>query len=236
METPLYLSDSYARTCHARVLAVADAKFVTLGTPLFAPRGGGLPSDMGKIFRGSDSFSVLFVSKKDGAVLHELDRPGLSAGDEVECALDWERRHRLMRMHTAGHILSAIMFRKGGILITGNAIDADKSRFDFSMENFDKAAFQSLIDEANTAIARNLEVSASYLAREEALKLPGMVKLAGALPPEVRELRIVKIGDIDEQADGGVHVKNTSEIGKIVFLSAENKGKSNRRVYFSLEP
>ncbi|MFA5930477.1 MAG: alanyl-tRNA editing protein [Candidatus Micrarchaeia archaeon] len=238
MENPLYLSDSYARTCSARVLSVAESKFATLDTQLFSPRGGGLASDTGKLVRKSDNaeFKVLYVVKKDGAIQHELDKEGLQAGDEVTCEIDWERRHRLMRSHTAGHILSAIIFRRNGILITGNSIDIDKSRFDFSMETFDKDAFQSLIDEANAAIARNLDVSVSHLAREQALLLPGMVKLAGALPPEVKELRIVKIGDVDEQADGGVHVKNTSEIGKIIFLSAENKGKSNRRVYFRLEP
>ena len=238
MENPLYLSDPYARTCSARVLAVTEGKFVTLDASIFSPRGGGLVSDTGKLMRKSDAavFPVLYVVKKDGAIQHEVEKEGLSAGDEVTCEIDWERRHRLMRSHTAGHILSAIMFRKNGILITGNAIDIDKSRFDFSMETFDKDAFQTLIDEANAAIARNLDVSVSHLAREQALLLPGMVKLAGALPPEVKELRIVKIGDVDEQADGGVHVKNTSEIGKIVFLSAENKGKSNRRVYFKLEP
>jgi len=220
------------------VLAVTDGKFVTLDASIFSPRGGGLVSDTGTLTRKSDgaAFPVLYVVKKDGIVSHEVGKEGLAAGDEVACEIDWGRRHRLMRSHTAGHILSAIMFRKSGILITGNSIDVDKSRFDFSMENFDKGAFQSLIDEANAAIALNLDVSVSHLAREEALKMPGMVKLAGALPPEVKELRIVKIGDVDEQADGGVHVKNTSEIGKIVFLSAENKGKSNRRVYFKLEP
>ena len=238
METPLYLSDSYARTCSARVQAVAEGKFITLDANIFSPRGGGLPSDMGKLVRKGDGavFPVLYAVKKDGAISHEVGKEGLTAGDEVTCEIDWERRHRLMRSHTAGHILSAIMFRKSGILITGNSIDIDKSRFDFSMETFNKEAFQSLIGEANAAIARNLDVTVSHLAREEALKLPGMVKLAGALPPEVKELRIVKIGDVDEQADGGVHVKNTSEIGKIAFLSAENKGKSNRRVYFRLEP
>ena len=238
MENPLYLSDSYARTCGARVIAVSDGKFAALDANIFSPRGGGLVSDTGKLVRKSDNaeFKVLYVVKKDGQVLHELDREGLRAGDEVTCEIDWERRHTLMRSHTAGHILSAIMFKRNGILITGNAIDVGKSRFDFSMETFDKDAFQSLIDEANAAIARNLDVSVSHLAREQALLLPGMVKLAGALPPEVKELRIVTIGDVDEQADGGVHVKNTSEIGKIVFLSAENKGKNNRRVYFSLAP
>ena len=238
MENPLYLSDSYARTCSARVLAVAEGKFAQLDVNIFSPRGGGLASDTGKLIRNSDGavFPVLYVVKKDGAIQHEVGKEGLAVGDEVTCELDWARRHTLMRSHTAGHILSAIMFKKNGILITGNAIDIDKSRFDFSMETFDKDAFQSLIDEANAAIARNLEVSVSNLPREQALLLPGMVKLAGALPPDVKELRIVKIGDVDEQADGGVHVKNTSEVGKIIFLSAENKGKNNRRVYFRLEP
>ncbi len=238
MENPLCLSDSYAHACVARVSSVVNGKFIALDSLLFAPRGGGLPSDTGKLVRKSDGaeFSVLFVSKKGAEVLHEVDKPGLQPGDEVECSLDWERRHRLMRMHTAGHILSAIMYKSGGIMITGNAIDTGKSRFDFSMENFDRDAFQKLIDEANSQIARNLEVTVRSLPREEALRLPGMVKLAGVLPPDVKELRIVKIGDVDEQADGGVHVKNTSEIGKIIFLSAENKGKSNRRVYFKIEP
>jgi Ser-tRNA(Ala) deacylase AlaX len=238
MAYALYLSDSYLRNCHSKVSGVIDGRFILLDNGLFSPRGGGLPSDTGKLLRKSDGavFSVLSVVKKDGLALHELDKEGLAVGDEVECSLDWGRRHRLMRMHTAGHILSAIMYKSGGILITGNSIDTDKSRFDFSMENFDREAFQRLIDQANSEIARNLDVTISYLAREEALKLPGMVKLAGTLPPEVRELRIVKIGDVDEQADGGVHVKNTREIGKIVFLGAENKGKSNRRVYFALEP
>ena len=265
MADPLYLSDSYARSCTAKVTAVTDGKFVSLDTSLFSPRGGGLVSDTGKITRGTDAFAVIAVTKKYGAILHEIAVPSaggaaegqaqsgatapasaageigavsrpLSVGDEVSCEIDWPRRHTLMRSHTAGHILSAIMYKSGGIMITGNSIDVDKSRFDFSMDNFDRDAFQALIDEANRQIARNLDVTASTLPRDDALLLPGIVKLAGVLPPDVLELRIVKIGDVDNQADGGVHVKNTSEIGKIAFISAENKGKSNRRIYFRLEP
>ncbi|MFA4983068.1 MAG: alanyl-tRNA editing protein AlaXM [Candidatus Micrarchaeia archaeon] len=236
MADALYLNDSCLQECAANVVFVKDGKFIELDRTVFYPRGGGQPTDIGKLTRGGEEFPVVSVSKSEGRILHEVSREGLIAGDEVECRIDWQRRHRLMRMHTAGHILSAIMFKSRGILITGNQIDADKTRFDFSMENFDKAAFQSLVDEANAAIARNLEVSVSYLPREEAMKLPGAVKLASALPPEVKELRMVKIGDVDFQADGGTHVKNTSEIGKIIFVGAENKGKANRRIYFSLEP
>lgn len=235
MDSALYLHDSYLKTCQSKVVSVKDNKYITLDRTVFYPRGGGQPSDTGKIIRNGEEFPVVAVAKADGAISHEVSKPGLTPGDSVECIIDWERRHRLMRMHTAGHILSAIMHR-GGILITGNQLDVDKTRFDFSMENFDRAAFQSLIDEANAAISRNLDITISFLPREEALKIEGAVKLAAALPPEIKELRMVKIGDVDYQADGGTHVRNTSEIGKIIFLSAENKGKNNRRITYGLEP
>jgi len=236
MAEQLYLNDSYLRTCKSKVIFVKDGKFIELDRTVFYPRGGGQPADTGKLMRGSEEFPVVSVAKSEGKILHEASREGLQAGDEVECQIDWERRYRLMKMHTAGHILSAIMFKQQGILITGNQIGPDKTRFDFSMENFDKAAFQTLVDGANAAISRNLEVLVSCLPREEAMKLQGAVKLAVALPPEVKELRMVKIGDVDFQADGGTHVKNTSEIGKLVFIGAENKGKANRRIYYSLDP
>ncbi len=253
MDGALYLWDSYLQTCKANVVSVKDAKSVVLDRTVFYPRGGGQPWDTGRIVRVSNGkeFPVVAVVKADGNVSHEISGTSAGAlagngagaaagdclqpGDEVECHIDWARRHKLMRMHTAGHVLGSIMYRKG-LLITGNQLDVDRTRFDFSMENFDKAAFQALVDEANAAIAGNLEVEVSSLPREEAMKIAGVVKLAVALPPDVPELRMVKIGDVDYQADGGTHVKNTSEIGKIVFLSAENKGKSNRRIYYGLEP
>lgn len=237
MDGALYLRDSYLQTCSSKVVSVKDGKFVVLDQTIFYPRGGGQPWDTGKLMRASDGkeFPVVAVVKADGNISHEITGEGLKEGEAVECKIDWVRRHKLMRMHTAGHVLGSIMYGKG-LLITGNQLDVDKTRFDFSMENFDKTAFQSLVDEANGAIARNLDVEITFLPREEALKVAGAVKLAVALPPDVPELRMVKIGDVDYQADGGTHVKNTSEIGKIVFLSAENKGKSNRRIYYGLEP
>ena len=148
MEGALYLHDSYLKSCTAKVLSVKDHKFITLDQTVFYARGGGQPWDTGKIIRGGEEFPVVAVVKSDGAISHEVSREGLQPGDSVTCEIDWARRHRLMRMHTAGHILSALMY-KAGILITGNQLDTDKTRFDFSMENFDKAAFQSLVDGAN---------------------------------------------------------------------------------------
>ena len=139
-----------------------------------------------------------------------------------------------MRSHTATHILAAVMHNDAGALITGNQIDLDKTRIDFSLENFDREQIGAYIKKTNEHIQRNLDVKTYFLPKDKAMKIPGVVKLAGALPPDIAELRIVEIGDVDLQADGGTHVKNTSEIGPIELVKCENKGKSNRRVYFRL--
>ena len=139
-----------------------------------------------------------------------------------------------MKMHTATHILSNVVNRETGALITGNSVAPDESRVDFSLEDFDKGKMEGYLEKVNEVVRRDLAVRTYFLKREEALAMPGMVKLAQAAPPDSAELRIVEIGDFDRQADGGVHVSKTSEIGRVLFLRADNKGKANRRVYFKL--
>ncbi|MFH1285954.1 MAG: alanyl-tRNA editing protein AlaXM, partial [Candidatus Micrarchaeota archaeon] len=230
----LCLSNSYARECDARVVEVVEPKKVVLDVNLFYPRGGGQPSDKGKLMKGSESFEVVNVEKKEGRVIHEVDREGLSVGDAVHCTLNWERRHKLMRMHTAAHVLAGVFSTETGALITGNQLEEDKTRFDFSLENFDRAKFDELVKKTNEATAKGVDVKVYSLPREEAFKIPGIVKLAGALPPSISVLRIVEITGMDTQADGGTHVKNTREIGKIGILNLENKGAKNKRIYFTL--
>ena len=140
-----------------------------------------------------------------------------------------------MRMHTTAHILSSVVNRETGALITGNQINPDESRVDFDLEQFDKEKMSTYIEQVNAAVGRRLEVKSFFMKREEVLKTPGLVKLANAAPPSVETLRIVQIGDVDTQADGGVHVKNTSEIGRVVGVRTENKGKKNRRLYYTVE-
>lgn len=236
MAKALYLEDSYAKECEAKVVSLLSPTEVVLDQTLFYPRGGGQPSDTGKILRGSDFFTVLEATKKDGETIHKVDKEGLQAGDSVKCELDWERRYRLMRSHTAAHVLSAVTAKMTGALITGNQLDLDKVRYDFNLENFDRDLLEKLIAEANTEIAKNASVKISSMPREEAMKIEGMVKLAGALPPSIAVLRIVEIEGIDTQADGGTHVRNTSEIGKLELVKMENKGATNRRIYFKLVP
>ena len=103
------------------------------------------------------------------------------------------------------------------------------------MENFDREKILKYIEDANNIIKQDLPVKVSYMQREEAMKIPGIVKLAAALPPNVETLRIVEIPGVDLQADGGTHVKSLSEIGTIEFVKAENKGKDNRRVYYTVK-
>lgn len=232
---PVYLKDSYLRECDAKVISVKDGKFAVLSENLFYPRGGGQPYDTGKILRGEEEFAVVFAGKFEGIISHEIDRTGLQEGDSVHCVLNWERRYKLMRSHTAAHALAAILNRKTGALITGNQIEEDKVRFDFSLEKFERETFEECVREANELFGKGAGVKTYYLAREEAMKIPGIVKLAGALPPSVENLRIVEIEGVDLQADGGTHVKDLKEIGEIEIVKMENKGKENRRVYFRLK-
>ena len=160
---------------------------------------------------------------------------GLKEGDKIKCVIDWDRRYKLMRLHTAAHLIASIFHNKGGALITGGNIELEKSRIDFSLENFDRNTIDEYAKLANELIQKDAPVKISYMKREEALKIPDMVKLANKMPPEVETLRIVEIEGIDKQADGGCHVKSLREIGTIEILKLENKGKSNRRVYFDVK-
>ena len=235
MTKALYLDDSYTKEFTAKVESIKDGKYVVLEETYFYPSSGGQPHDEGTIVKDGKEYPVVFVGKFDGKISHEVSEMGLEEGDEVSCVIDWERRYKLMRMHTAAHVVCAFFHDELGAQITGNQKGVEKSRMDFSLEEFDREKIEMCIDKANKALDQNIELEISYMPREEALAMPGMVKLANKLPPAVKELRIVKIGDVDCQADGGTHVKNTSEVGKIKLLKMDNKGKSNRRVYFGLE-
>jgi len=227
----LYWEDMYLREFDARVESVEGTR-VGLDQTAFNPRGGGLVSDTGAL----GGVKVLEAVKEGELIIHLLETPpAFGPGASVHCVLDWDRRFRIMRMHTSAHLLSAVVNRETGALITGNQISPDQSRVDFSLDDFDKGRISSYVDKVNEAIARGLEVKTYFMKREEALANPGFVKLANAMPPADDMLRIVEIGDVDTQADGGVHVKNTLEIGKVVGVKTENKGKSNRRLYFTVE-
>lgn len=233
MTKALYLEDSYLRECDATVVSVKEGKFIVLDQSIFYPKGGGQPWDTGKIARDNDIFNVVYVGRFSGEISHEVDRLGLQEGDEVHCILNWKRRYRLMRSHTAAHVFASLLCKETGALITGNQLAEEKIRFDFSLEEYSRELLERYIDKTNQLLGRDIPVKWYELPKEEAMKIPGIVKMAEALPPDIPNLRIVEIAGVDKQADGGTHVENLKEVGHIKLLKTENKGKNNRRVYFS---
>ncbi len=235
----LCLNDAYLKECTGTVAAVDEAnKRIQLDQTVFYPTGGGVPCDFGTLSSASGaSWTVTDVNKKDGAVWHVLaDASDLKVGDSVFAKIDWDRRFKLIRMHTATHVFASMMHNRG-FGITGNQIGIDQTRVDFNCETgAEKEALEAGVADANEQLKQSVELKVYSLPREEALKMPGMVKLANVLPPAVTELRIVEIPGIDTQADGGCHVKNINEIGQIKLEKIENKGSKNKRVYFSLTP
>jgi len=235
MTKALYMDDSYLKEFEATVVSIKNDKFVVLDQTAFYAQGGGQPCDTGILKLNDEEFKVVFVGKFEGEISHEVDKAGLNVGDKVKGIIDWNKRYSLMKSHTVAHIISGILNKETGALITGNQLKEGQIRVDFDLESFNKDEFQKYIDLTNKALQQNLEVKTYYLKREEAMKIQGIVKLAGALPPSIDILRIVEIGTVDLSADGGTHVKNTCEIGVVSFLKYESKGKNNRRVYLEIK-
>lgn len=235
MVQALYMDDCYLHEFDAKVVSVKDGRFIVLDQTAFYPKSGGVDCDKGKIV-GPDgtAYNVVFVGKSEGEISHEVDRPGLQEGNSVHGILDWDRRYTLMRYHTAAHVLAGVLSRDAGAKITGNDLSVEKGRIDFDLEDFDREKLQGHFDKANAIIAEDLPIKIYSLTREEAERDPLIFKLAKALPAHFTDFRIVDIVGFDRQADGGAHVKSLKEVGHISFLRAENKGKNNRRVYFTL--
>ncbi|MFZ2471500.1 MAG: alanyl-tRNA editing protein [Methanothrix sp.] len=229
----MYLEDSYLWAFDA-IVVDAFGEHAILDKTAFYPQSGGQPADVGFLLRGDEAFRVVGVEPGERGIKHILDRAGLLPGDRISGTIDSDRRYRFMRSHTACHILSAVIFRETGAKITGNQIEQSRSRVDFSLESFDKAKMSEYVEKANRIVDDHHAVTTRIIPRAEALDLPDIVRLAMDVPDR-EMIRIVEIEGVDRQACGGTHVKNTAEIGKIIMIKAENKGKANRRVYFSLE-
>jgi misacylated tRNA(Ala) deacylase len=235
MTEALYMDNSYLKTWEAKVINVKEGKYIVLDKTAFYPKGGGQPWDEGFITKNNEKFKVVYVGKFSGKISHEIDRPGLKVGDIVSCELDWDRRYAYMRYHTASHLISNILYRRANAKITGNQIEIDKTRMDFSMKDYSPEKLKSYVEEANEIIKQGLPITIDYMPREEVLKEPELARLAIGLPDGIKLFRIVRIGDIDEQVDAGTHVKNLKEIGEIEVIKTVNKGKYNRRIYFILK-
>tara|TARA_Y100000310_G_scaffold77162_1_gene73721 strand:- start:6104 stop:6808 length:705 start_codon:yes stop_codon:yes gene_type:complete len=233
MEEALYLKDSYLKEWEAEIVGVND-KFIVLDETAFYPASGGQPHDEGVIINEKEEFKVIYVGKFSGKISHEVDKSGLKVGDKVKCKINWKRRYQLMKSHTATHVLSEVLYRETKALVTGGQLGIEKCRMDFDIENYDLEKIKEYVEKTNEILKKDLKVSIKFLSREEAIKLPQVSKLAKGLSETLQTVRIVNIGDFDIQADGGTHVNSTKEIGKIEFIKCDNRGKSNRRIYYKI--
>ena len=229
----LYSTDSYLKSFEGRVVEVLDDELI-LDKTAFYPDSGGQPHDTGTLAMGGESFPVVYVRPAEDNIAHRVGRPGLVTGDLVRGEIDWERRHLIMRSHTACHLLSAVIFQRTGAMITGNQIGIDRSRVDFSLQDFDRSALADYVETVNEIIRQDRAVSIRPIPREEAMEIPSLVRLVKEVPDR-EVVRGVEVEGIDLQACGGTHVQRTGEIGRIKMLKAENKGKTNRRVYFEVQ-
>ncbi|HKI98315.1 MAG TPA: alanyl-tRNA editing protein [bacterium] len=235
MTERLYQQDSYLKTFTSRVAAVQDGGVILERTAFF-PAGGGVLGDEGTLTTADGTTCrVVETVDADGEVLHRLDGPAPAVGADVTGTLDWERRYTLMRYHTATHVLCGVMFNDYSVRVTGNQLTPEKGRVDFSFEAFDRAVLEEGFRKANEMVARDLPVIISWLPAAEAQQRPELFKLETGFRHNLETLRLVEIQGFDVQADGGCHVAHLKEIGTLTLTKSENKGKSNRRVYFVLE-
>lgn len=234
----LFQRDSYLRRFEAVVIGLTRDG-VVLDKTAFHPTSGGVANDTGWLYFREKRYEVrdTIIDKSSGEVIHVLDNvEDLKPGSSIIGELNWERRYRLMRLHTAAHILSAVMYSRYGSLVTGGSVEPDKAKEDYDVQGDEREIFGNAVEEVNEIIKKGIEVKIYWLSREEAMKIPGIVKLAARMPPNIETLRIVEIPGVDIQADGGPHVKNTVEIGRLVLLKTENKGKKRKRIYYTVEP
>ncbi len=229
----LYHSDSYAGICEATVIAV-EGNALALDRTIMYPGGGGQLADRGVLVWGTERLPLAGTQQHDGVIWHEIAPTGVKLpgiGDPVTCELEWEFRYRMMRTHTALHLLCGIIFRDFGVQVTGGQMYADRARMDFATDVFTPQWTRAVERGVNEAVAADYPIKVYTLPREQAFQIPGLIHTkVNLLPPEITQIRIVEIVGLDLQADGGTHVKSTREVGGIKVTKTENKGKQNKRM------
>ena len=234
MTALLYQTDSYRRDFAATVTAHAEgARAVILDQSAFYPGGGGQPHDLGQLGDGERHWPVEKIERRGPDILHHLggDGPLPGVGAAVRGEIDWARRYRLMRTHTAMHVLCGVIWREFGAQVTGGQMGLDRSRMDFELEDLNPGRVRLIEERANEAIAAGAPVTVRILPREEAFQIPDLIRTKiNLLPPGITEVRVVSVGELDTQADGGTHVADAREIGGLRIVGTRSKGRINKRL------
>ncbi len=230
----LYLEDSYRTEASATVLGITEEGGVLLDKSLFYPTSGGQPGDSGHLIWAKGEMMIETAQKMDHGTVVLLPAEGQTlpiVGTELTQSIDWDKRYRHMRMHTALHLLSVVI----PLPVTGGAITAEKSRLDFDMPEA-PGEKEEISERLNALIQRELITYETWISEEELDSNPSLIKTLSVKPPKgVGQIRLVRIGQgesyVDLQPCGGTHVKQTGEIGRVQISKIEKKGRQNRRVH-----
>jgi len=229
MTEKLFWQDAYLREFEAKVLEIRGKEIILDKTAFYA-RSGGQPGDTGEL-NGIKVLDTYYDAEKN--IVHLLEKdPDFKINDLVKGKIDWERRHKIMRLHTAAHIISAVLIKEfKNVKFTGSQIYEDRVRMDFNLEKLDDEIVRFIESGANQIVENDLPVFSKIISKDELWAHPELKRLMDESRYERFDiLRVVGIGDVDLQLDGGLHVKSTKEVGKIKIIKRENKGKSNRRI------
>jgi misacylated tRNA(Ala) deacylase len=237
MTTPLYQTDSYLREFEAKVVEVnGDDNSIALDQTVFYPGGGGQPCDTGIIIIDGNQVNASRVKRQAELIFHKLDGDLPEVGVTVKGVINWDRRYQLMRTHTAFHILCGVIWRDYRASVTGGNMEPLKGRMDFEFETMRQELVKEIERNVNAEVANARDVIIKILPREEAFQIPDLIRTKiNLLPERITEVRTVEIAGLDLQADGGTHVANTKEVGKIRVTDYKSKGRINKRIHLELE-
>jgi misacylated tRNA(Ala) deacylase len=234
MTEQLYQVDGYLKEFEAQVTGLDD-KAVSLDRSAFYAGGGGQPYDVGTLLWDSGSAQVIKVKRRGDSIWHTLSTDAPPVGTPVHGVLDWERRYQLMRTHTALHVLCGVVWRDYGALVTGGNMEPLHGRMDFEFETMHKELVAEIEATVNAEIEKHHPVRVDILPREDAFEIPDLIRTKiNLLPPQIQQVRVVEIVGLDLQADGGTHVANTAEVGRVRVVDYKSKGAINKRIYIEL--
>lgn len=238
MTDELFSTDAYLRTFEAGVTKVdAEQRLVALDRTAFYPGGGGQPWDVGVLRWHDGTADVRRTRRVGGQIWHEIaaDQPLPDPGGELEGTLDWDRRHLLMRTHTALHILCGVIWQDFGVAVTGGNMEPGSGRLDFELAEMSAELGRRLERRINDEIARARDIAIEFVDRVEADADPALIRIkANLIPASIDPLRVIDIRGLDRQADGGTHVATTAEVGAVEITKTESKGRANKRVRLRL--
>jgi misacylated tRNA(Ala) deacylase len=224
----LYLRDAELREFDATVVAVVDGG-VVLDQTAFYVTGGGQPHDTGTL--GAARVTDVRKDRDTGDVVHLLDGPAPAVGESVHGVIDWERRHALMRTHTALHVLCGVIWNEYKCAVTGGNMEPLSARMDFEFDPLPEGFGETIERRVNEELAAARPIKVEFLPRETAVEDEDLIRTkVNMIPESVREIRVVDIVGLDKQADGGTHVASTDEVGRIRVVKTESKGKGNKRI------